>query len=143
MDWSADQVEVLKRMVAEQCRASEIGAVLGRTKGSVLGKMLRLGISSMFLPGGSCELRSKPVASSIPIVPRPVAPQLRIVVTPFVEPPPKPRYGKLVHLLDLGPTDCRWPIGDPRSAGFGFCGRKTSRLYGYCKEHHKEAYVGR
>lgn len=26
-------------------------------------------------------------------------------------------------ISDLGPNQCKWPIGDPKAAGFGFCGR--------------------
>lgn len=48
-----------------------------------------------------------------------------------IEVPPKQRRG----LNDLGPDQCRWPIGDPREAGFHFChGSKCSGLP-YCETH--------
>lgn len=43
-----------------------------------------------------------------------------------------------VALVDLERGQCRWPLGDPRDPGFGFCGlpvagEKTS----YCAAHHR------
>lgn len=45
----------------------------------------------------------------------------------------------------LGPTEpdmarltrhqCRWPIGDPKAPGFGFCGRLRPRGASYCPAH--------
>lgn len=45
----------------------------------------------------------------------------------------------LVSLLDLTPTMCRWPLGDPKAKGFGFCGKDIHRK-SYCAEHYAEAF---
>jgi GcrA cell cycle regulator len=39
------------------------------------------------------------------------------------------------QLLDLGPSDCRWPIGDPKEADFFFCGRPQVNGSSYCRRH--------
>ena len=35
---------------------------------------------------------------------------------------------------------CQWPVGDPRSAGFHFCGCQPLETTPYCSEHAKLAY---
>ena len=45
--------------------------------------------------------------------------------SPIKRTAPKPKTEKQASLVDLGPNCCRWPIGDPRDAGFHFCGKKA------------------
>jgi hypothetical protein len=42
-----------------------------------------------------------------------------------------------IKLIDLRASQCRWPIGDPKSPMFGFCGCKISpgARYKYCVTH--------
>jgi GcrA cell cycle regulator len=42
-------------------------------------------------------------------------------------------------VLTLGAHMCKWPIGDPSSDGFTFCGRRSSDGP-YCVEHARVAY---
>ncbi|PXA89962.1 GcrA cell cycle regulator, partial [Caulobacter sp. D4A] len=42
-------------------------------------------------------------------------------------------------VLTLGAHMCKWPIGDPSSDGFTFCGRRSSEGP-YCVEHARVAY---
>jgi GcrA cell cycle regulator len=41
-----------------------------------------------------------------------------------------------------GGTRCKWPIGDPRSSEFGFCGKPAVQGRPYCAEHCAAAYAG-
>jgi GcrA cell cycle regulator len=43
-------------------------------------------------------------------------------------------------LLDLEPHDCRWPIGEPRQAGFHFCGERHLEGRPYCARHWSMAF---
>ena len=43
-------------------------------------------------------------------------------------------------VLTLGAHMCKWPIGDPSSDGFSFCGRRTGEEGPYCIEHARVAY---
>lgn len=45
---------------------------------------------------------------------------------------------KTVETLDA--CDCRWPIGDPRQAGFHFCGAQQVLGRPYCSEHLAQAF---
>jgi len=42
-------------------------------------------------------------------------------------------------VLTLGAHMCKWPIGDPSTDGFTFCGRRSSEGP-YCVEHARVAY---
>ena len=43
-------------------------------------------------------------------------------------------------LLQLTEKTCRWPIGDPGSAEFFFCGGETANDLPYCAYHSRVAY---
>jgi GcrA cell cycle regulator len=43
-------------------------------------------------------------------------------------------------LLQLAANECKWPIGDPRKAGFCFCGAKRVEGFPYCYGHARIAY---
>jgi GcrA cell cycle regulator len=44
-------------------------------------------------------------------------------------------------LIDLEPTDCHWPIGDPVEIGFHFCGKVKIMGKPYCEFHCNRAYL--
>jgi GcrA cell cycle regulator len=44
-------------------------------------------------------------------------------------------------LFDLGRHDCRWPVGDPQSDLFFFCGAVVEQDKPYCTGHCARAYV--
>ncbi|MGQ3376268.1 MAG: GcrA family cell cycle regulator, partial [Caulobacteraceae bacterium] len=64
--------------------------------------------------------------------PRPIAP----VAPP---PAPVPELPGTATVMTLGAHMCKWPIGDPSSAEFSFCGRRASEGV-YCVEHARVAY---
>ncbi len=45
-----------------------------------------------------------------------------------------------LELASLKPNQCRWPIGDPDSDNFHFCGKTVFTGKPYCLEHCKQAY---
>lgn len=45
-----------------------------------------------------------------------------------------------LELAGLKPNQCRWPIGDPDSENFHFCGAQVFVGKPYCYEHCKQAY---
>ena len=45
-----------------------------------------------------------------------------------------------LELAALKPNQCRWPIGDPDSEKFHFCGEQTFVNKPYCYEHCRQAY---
>lgn len=152
--WNDDRVATLKQLVAAGYSAGRIAEQLGGvSRNAVIGKAHRLKLSL----SGSTEHRSWSRGSRRiprprreprlrlprPVVARPVKgrPELE-PVTPAITP-------LLVTMFDLQPTHCRWPYGDPRKPGFGFCGhaRPTIVVNGdavpdptcsYCEVHFGE-----
>lgn len=54
--------------------------------------------------------------------------------------PPRPLAYEVregVPLLDLTPTSCRWPVGEPRAGLFCGCDKTAGRQY--CEEHASKA----
>lgn len=45
-----------------------------------------------------------------------------------------------ISLLQLTEKTCKWPIGDPVSSEFHFCGRDAEENKPYCEFHSKRAY---
>jgi GcrA cell cycle regulator len=45
-----------------------------------------------------------------------------------------------LEMASLKPNQCRWPIGDPDSEHFHFCGETVFVGKPYCYEHCKQAY---
>ena len=45
-----------------------------------------------------------------------------------------------LQMANLKPNQCRWPIGDPDSESFHFCGEQVFSGKPYCYEHCRQAY---
>jgi GcrA cell cycle regulator len=143
MGWTDERVEVLKKLWLDGLSASQIAKQLGGgvTRNAVIGKVHRLGLSGRAAP-------SQPVrapALRTPRAPRPVAAAPVRRDTPSIPtPPPAPRYyvtdtPGTATVLTLGAHMCKWPIGDPSSDGFSFCGARASEGP-YCVNHAQVAY---
>lgn len=71
-----------------------------------------------------------------------VAPRPATVPTQVAQPSapaPMPELPGTATVLTLGAHMCKWPIGDPSSREFSFCGRRASEGV-YCVEHARVAY---
>jgi len=44
-------------------------------------------------------------------------------------------------LIELGEHDCRWPVGEPKSSSFFFCGAIAEESRPYCSAHCRRAYI--
>jgi len=151
MTWTDERVELLKKLWADGLSASQIAAELGGiTRNAVIGKVHRLGLSG----------RAKSPSSAAPRPRKPRSPSHMLRVSrPSVrgntalarlyeyEPEPEPEpieniipIGQRRTLLELTESTCRWPIGDPGSADFFFCGGNTVTGLPYCAYHSRVAY---
>lgn len=45
------------------------------------------------------------------------------------------------RLRDLGPFDCRYPLGGPKDPPRLFCAKPVRDGSAYCDEHHEACYV--
>lgn len=89
---------------------------------------------------------SKAHAMGLPRNPRPYsAPRVRSTPPPRVRLPtmhevgmPSAPEASMISTLDLKANHCRFPIGDPRKPGFGYCGAtKWDHSRSYCEFHHR------
>lgn len=58
-------------------------------------------------------------------------------------PAPRSVASSKPQLADVGPHECRFPIGDPKDPGFHFCGKPAVAGKPYCAAHCAVAYQAR
>ncbi|HFC04341.1 MAG TPA: GcrA cell cycle regulator [Rhizobiales bacterium] len=152
--WPDERVEILKQLWTDGLSASQIAAKLGDgiTRNAVIGKVHRLGLSGRGSPArvarprtrrprqpsapkrmptnGNAALKAKP--SAAPVRRREPAPEpIRLVDIP---------EGERIGILSLTEKTCRWPLGDPGSDEFCFCGQLPQDGTPYCDYHASVAY---
>ena len=135
--WDNIRVEVLSRLWLDGLSASQIARELGGgvTRNAVVGKVHRLGLSGRAVPASprAIALRfRRPNAVQAPKTPRP-APAPKVQAAPAACASEEP--GLIASVLDLHAHCCKWPIGDPKSASFSFCGRHADGPY--CADHER------
>ncbi len=140
MGWTEDRVAILKKLWLEGLSASQIAKQLGGvTRNAVIGKVHRLGLSGRATPSQPPRPVYKPPRPARPVAGSTLAPR-RILPT---SPEPHPVYyveePGSATVLTLGAHMCKWPIGDPSTDGFTFCGRRIGEG-SYCQEHARVAY---
>lgn len=148
--WTEERVDRLSALWATGLSASQIAAELGGvSRNAVIGKVHRLGLS------GRATTAAKPRP--------PRAPKNRLLRSPVgsirhrgnlamaspdfqldeeylevtAEVVPMARY---LTLEQLEPSSCRWPIGDPASPDFRFCGAPAVPGQSYCGPCARKAY---
>jgi GcrA cell cycle regulator len=151
MGWTDERVELLKKLWADGLSASQIAAELGGiTRNAVIGKVHRLGLSGRAKSPSASTPRPRKTRSHPHMlrVSRPASrgntalahayeydvecePELVDNVIPI---------GQRRTILQLNEQTCRWPIGDPGTADFFFCGGQTLAGLPYCSFHSRVAY---
>ncbi|HLI10567.1 MAG TPA: GcrA family cell cycle regulator [Alphaproteobacteria bacterium] len=115
MDWTEERIAILRRLWAQGLSASQIAEQLGSvTRNAVIGKAHRLGLA-----GRPSPIKNTPEVAA-----------------------PSPRAVKYKPTNYKGPA-CQWPIGDPTSQDFEFCGAPTEPGRPYCAAHCEAAYIRR
>ena len=142
--------------------AKELGGV---TRNAVIGKVHRLGLSNRATAAAKTESQAKPGTKSEPTArrkaepsakepdPKPSPSLARRQIIPAGQPlPPQPsaneispealakvseieKKAKKINLLELTERTCKWPVGDPTTPDFWFCGLPTQSGKPYCEAH--------
>jgi GcrA cell cycle regulator len=153
MIWTSDIVEQLRALAAQGLSARQIGDAVGASRNAVIGKMHRMGIPFANLPPKNLARASKPkaqtnggaVIAAIKAAERRSLDDYLAAIDVDTCPSAGPEIDQnisspLVALLDLKPSDCRWPIDDDTGKLF-FCGcQRMHDRTPYCDMHHKIAY---
>jgi GcrA cell cycle regulator len=151
LTWSDDRVEQLKKLWEAGLSASQIAAELGNvTRNAVIGKVHRLGLSGRAKSPATAAPRQRKTRPAQPMmrVARPVARGNTALAQVFeVEAEPDPvtfdnvvPMNQRLSLLELNEATCHWPVGDPSSPDFFFCGGKALAGLPYCAQHSRVAY---
>lgn len=160
MSWTTERVELLKKLWGDGLSASQIAGELGGvTRNAVIGKVHRLGLSGRAKsPAPAAKpRRSRPSApssttssSSRQSAPQPqtrgsAALKMAPAPAPEIEPEAEPiaelvPISERATILTLTERTCKWPIGDPSTEDFYFCGRNSDPGVPYCAHHCKIAY---
>ena len=123
--------------------ATQIGAVHGMTRNTILGILHRAKAPKRADPFKHNRDRRKPKKAPRPYIPghAPQPPVTRRVMAEEIRPEPyliQPDDPPLVNnLLELEDNQCRWPVGDPQKVeNFGFCGKmRHNSHFSYCTKH--------
>ncbi len=154
--WTDERVATVKRMTGDGYSASQIAADLGGvTRNAVIGIIHRRGFRgvSAHAPGAPQVRRAR--AAAVPVNAK--RRRLKRVfgahgdLVEAVD-PPLPEINPAADfdidpaqrrtLLELTGETCRWPVGDPTSPDFFFCGGGTVSGLVYCACHARRAYRG-
>lgn len=146
MNWTDEQVDLLKRLWGEGISASQIGDRIGCSRNAVIGKVTRMRLASRKttrrLDGFAA--RPKRAAKRPRLTPmikhNPVA---ELFAADAYVPPAEEIFipaEERKSLLQLDDTDCRWPIGDPLKPDFHFCNRQKMLSLPYCEVHSRRAF---
>jgi GcrA cell cycle regulator len=151
MTWTDERVELLKKLWSEGLSASQIAGELGGiTRNAVIGKVHRLGLSGRAKSPSSSAPRPRKARahSHLMRISRPAVRGNTALAHAFdyeydVEPEPIENVipiGQRRTLMELNESTCRWPIGDPGSQDFFFCGGPPIGGLPYCAYHSRIAY---
>jgi len=162
MEWNDDTIARLRDLWDQGLSTAEIGRRLGITKNAVVGKAHRLMLPARPSPirrNVDGALPRRPVARRIvgptlapaPKVaeapafataePRPAAPVPNIRRLPAPVPAPMLRAVPAAPRAAGRVPACCWPIGEPGTPSFHFCGAGAVGGKPYCAEHVAIAYV--
>ncbi len=158
MSWNDERVELLKKLWQDGLSASQIAGELGNvTRNAVIGKVHRLGLSGRAKttsapaprPRSNPAKLSKPVTATSKAViyhgsrgSAALAPVMLAVTEEEVEIEAQPTsqmvvipMTKRVSIMELREGVCRWPLGDPLTSDFAFCGNDCGVGATYCTYH--------
>jgi GcrA cell cycle regulator len=161
MLWTAEAIEDLKRLALEGRSASHISQALGvGSRNAVIGKASRIGIKLTGGGGRAAASGAAPVRggrsqwASVRYA-RPNAENQGVDAAPVGDLQIKPREGRgaawtfgeveigemrRLRFEEIRESVCRWPLGDPRSGDFAYCGLTPVGGQSYCAGHCRMAY---
>jgi len=165
MEWTDDAIIRLRSLWDEGLSTAEIGRRLNISKNSVVGKAHRLDLPARPSPirrdpDAKMPLReaaprrvSGPTLPSLAEAPEAVAPHVvartipparpllkAVEARPFVAGGGAHQPPQAVRLAPRTPSCC-WPIGEPGTPSFRFCGDPALANKPYCGPHAEIAYV--
>ncbi len=162
MEWNDEAIARIRLLWSEGHSTAEIGRRMGITKNAVVGKAHRLNLPARPSPIRR-EIGEKrtpvrpiirrvtgptlPALESVPRVPVVAAMPAPALLPVSVAPVPTPKPPVMLRTISSSPrpsgrvSSCCWPLGDPGTPQFRFCGDPTMPAKPYCHDHAALAYV--
>src|ERR1700722_8845644 len=150
MSWTDERVELLKKLWSDGLSSSQIAAELaGITRNAVIGKVRRLGLSGRAKSASTGAPRPRKARSPSHMlrIGRPAIRGNTALAHAYEIEEAEPELidniipiGQRRTILELNEQTCRWPVGDPGSTEFFFCGGNTLENLPYCAYHSRVAY---
>jgi GcrA cell cycle regulator len=164
MGWTEQQIQMLKEMWGNGYSASEIAGRIGGglSRNAIIGKAHRLKLSAGLSAAkiGPAAGHRVPAAQNMSANVKSSRKRVMLRPLPVLPVPPSTTVTKIVskesfRSLDsingikrsegvavtrAGERQCRWPVGDPRSPDFRFCGCQVYESLPYCIDHARVAY---
>ncbi|MEA2840132.1 MAG: GcrA cell cycle regulator [Methylobacteriaceae bacterium] len=155
MSWTDERVELLRKLWQDGLSASQIAGELGGgiTRNAVIGKVHRLGMSGRVKPPNAATARprapkpARPMGMMATMRPLSTRGNTALAAAPIAAEMPRARMeqnvipiSECVTITDLREHMCRWPLGDPTTPEFRFCGARTGDVGPYCAGHARMAY---
>jgi GcrA cell cycle regulator len=139
--------EILRRW-DENESSGDIANVLGVTRSVVMGVVCRAGKQRREPSKAAQREGGRKGASRLHSerrikIRRPVLPPILAPIDFSPETPPEPEppsNDRRKTILTISTGECHWPIGDPTSAEFFFCGDTAQPGLSYCGAHCRRAY---
>lgn len=146
--WQPEEDEQLRELASEGVMFTRIGAILGRSRKAVSARAKLIGVQNLSKTiGMSRKEKERKIANTATSTWGRKAVIARAIALGELEPyeatdlPPEPNR-PVISLQNLHSHHCRWPIGDPGSSDFGFCGESIrDDSVPYCTHHCRIAYV--
>jgi len=168
--WDSGMLKKLKALVGKGLSTAEMGKKLGMSKNAVVGKLNRLGwnvksgdaepekpvkTKTKKTATEAADKKTKPVKETKKSVKETVkekkskvkadAKKTKTVKTASKKTKKDLALHELLiqhalQMANLKQNQCRWPIGDPDSDNFHFCGETVFAGKPYCYEHCRQAY---
>ncbi len=168
MSWTSERVELLTKLWIEGKSASDIANELGNvTRNAVIGKVHRLGLKGRVAK--EATKTEKPVKKKVPPKPKkveakvkakennveqetelpdqtPDEPAIEIAINDEIpleareQAAQVEKESKRLTLMQLTERTCKWPIGDPATDEFWFCGHSAVAGKPYCEAHVELAF---
>lgn len=165
MEWNDEAIARIRLLWSEGHSTAEIGRRMGISKNAVVGKAHRLNLPARPSPiRRSTGEKRTPIRATIRRVTGPTLPALQSVPRASVPAPSTPAVASslpmpavvalpvhkapvMLRTVASNPrpsgrvSSCCWPLGDPGTPQFRFCGDPTMPAKPYCHEHAALAYV--
>lgn len=151
--WTAEALEILRKLALEGRSASVIAAALGATsRSAVIGKANRVGIKLNGRKGSATvAAQARPARQRLGAIPRPrivscertlipAVSRERETETPWIFAEAQVGEMRRVGFPEIRAFECRWPLGDPTQDDFVYCGLEAAKGRSYCAGHCRIAY---